>query len=279
MKHPTEPKESYLARGFRDVDAAVCAKMARCLGFLNSLSSFRHYKSLMLAAMGPKPGQITADLGCGLGFDVLGLAELVGPGGCAIGVGSSMILLQSACSMSQNSASATFVRADIQNLPLEDQSPHSCKVDRTLQHVERPRSVLSEMFRIVRPGGVVACAEPDWGTFTIDHDNRAMVRQIVEIWGESFRNPWIGRQLSNDLREAGFVDIQVRGTLLIAPSFESADKVFDIVQTAERLAETTRNDEPLERISNVKDRDRMRPVRSSVALFLNVARRPLRRAG
>lgn len=269
-----KPAESYLARGFRDVDAAATPKMAQCLSYLDSLPSFQRYKDQILAAMNPQPDQATADLGCGLGFDVPRLAQLVGPRGRAIGVDSSFAFLESARSTFDCSAAAHFINADIQLLPFPNGYLDSCKVDRTLQHVEKPAAVLHEMFRTVRPGGIVVCAEPDWGTFTIDHENRTMVRKMAEFWAESFRNPWIGRQLANMFPEAGFVKIRVEGALLIAPSFEASERVFDIVQTATRLAENTRSDEPLEWLAQARDRDLVRPLRSTVTLFLNVARKP-----
>ncbi len=224
--------------------------------------------------MNPQPDQLTEDLGCGLGFDVKRLATLVGPRGRAIGVDSSMTFLASAREASSDSAAVQFVQADVRELPFPNECLHSCKVDRVLQHIENPSAVLREMFRVLRSGGVVVCAEPDWGTFTIDHEDRNMVRQIAGFWGESFRNPWIGRQLSNALRDAGFINVEVQGTLLIAPSFGVSDQVFDIVQTAERLAETIRSGEPLNWIAHARARDCARPVWSSVTLFLNIARRP-----
>jgi SAM-dependent methyltransferase len=217
---------------------------------------------------------VTADLGCGLGFDVLRLARRVGPRGRALGADASVAFLASARLRSPPSAAVAWINADIENLPFPNRSLHSCQVDRTLQHVESPESVLHEMFRTVRSGGVVVCAEPDWGTFTIDHENRAMVRQIAAFWAESFQNPWMGRQLSNGLREAGFRGTQVQGALLITPSFAASDQVFDLVQTAVRLAETTRKEEPLQWLAQAREHDGVRPVWSSVTLFLNVARQP-----
>jgi ubiquinone/menaquinone biosynthesis C-methylase UbiE len=70
--------------------------MARCLNFLDSLPSFREYKNLIVRTIDPQPGEIVADLGCGLGFDVLCLADFVGVEGRAIGVDSSLTLLESA---------------------------------------------------------------------------------------------------------------------------------------------------------------------------------------
>src|SRR5262245_39051734 len=96
MEHLTQRDGNYLATGFRDVDAASGTKMARCLNFLDSLPSFQEYKASILGAINPQPGDIVADLGCGLGFDVLRFASSVAPGGRTIGVDSSLTLLRSA---------------------------------------------------------------------------------------------------------------------------------------------------------------------------------------
>src|SRR5690348_14593911 len=96
MKDVGQSEESYLATGFRNVDAADVGKMAGCLRFLDSLPSFQSYKKLIIEALNLKSGHTTADLGCGLGFDLLRLGKLVEPGGHVLGVDSSMMLLKSA---------------------------------------------------------------------------------------------------------------------------------------------------------------------------------------
>jgi ubiquinone/menaquinone biosynthesis C-methylase UbiE len=138
MERLTEHDGSYLATGFRDVDAATGAKMAQCLIFLNSLPSVQEYKSQILRAIDPKPGDIVADLGCGLGFDVLRFAESVGPHGLAIGVDSSRTLLEFARAGSHNFLNVEFIQGDVHKLPFENGFISSCKVDRTLQHVAHP---------------------------------------------------------------------------------------------------------------------------------------------
>jgi ubiquinone/menaquinone biosynthesis C-methylase UbiE len=274
MMHSDEAAEDYLAKGFRDVDAAATGKMAKCLAFVDSNPSFQRYKASILEAMDLRRGSIAADLGCGLGFDVCRISRLVGPEGRAIGVDASLALIESARAASQELSAVEFVRADIQDLPFQTGFLDSCKVDRTLQHVERPASVVSEMFRTVRPGGMAVCAEPDWKTFIIHHENSTWMQKIAETWSEGFRHPWIGRQLSNELEKAGFVDINVRSFLLTTPSFESSDVVFDLTQTALRLSANSGSQEPLEWLANVRERDRISPVCSSVELLMNSARRP-----
>ncbi len=272
MTHSDPETDSYLATGFRDVDAAAVDKMARCLTYMDSLPDFRQYKAAILEMMNLQHGSVTADLGCGLGFDVRRFSALVGSTGRAIGVDSSIALIQSARSASEGSLVVEFIQADIQSLPFGDGVLDSCKIDRTLQHVERPAAVLNEMFRTVRSAGAVVCAEPNWGTFVIDDAGHPIAQQVTQVWREGFRNPHIGRELGELLEEAGFVDLRIQETVLSTIGFASCDMVFDITQSATQLAARSGSDEPLEWLANLRDRSDQ--VCCSVTLVINFAKKP-----
>jgi ubiquinone/menaquinone biosynthesis C-methylase UbiE len=276
MTRANEQGEDYLARGFRNVDAATVGKMARCLAYMDGLPEFQQYKTTILEMMKPQHGSVVADLGCGLGFDVRRLSKLVGPEGRAIGVDASLTLLESARAASEGFPAVEFIQADIQNLPFANGFLHSCKVDRTLQHVEQPDEVLKEIFRTVRPGGRVVCAEPDWGTFAIEAsslgDQHPVAQQVAQLWSHDIRNHRIGRDLRKLLVETGFVDLEIKETVLSTPAFESSDIVFDITQSASRLAASSGSDEPL--VWLAKLREGVHSVCCSVTLVINFARRP-----
>jgi ubiquinone/menaquinone biosynthesis C-methylase UbiE len=277
MKRAERQGEEYLARGFRDVDAAAVGKMVRCLAYMDGLPEFRQYKNTILEMMKPQAGSITADLGCGLGFDVRRLAKLVGPEGRAIGVDASLTLIESARAESEGFPAVELIQADIQSLPFASGFLHSCKVDRTLQHVERPDAVLGEIFRTVKPGGRLVCAEPDWGTFAIEAPSlgdaeHPVARQVAQLWSQDIRNPRIGRDLRKLIEETGFVDLQVKETILSTPTFESSEIVFDITQSALRLAASSGSNEPLVWLAEL--RESANPVCCSVTLVINFARRP-----
>jgi ubiquinone/menaquinone biosynthesis C-methylase UbiE len=264
--------EASLAKGFRDVDAGAVHKLARCLTYLDSLPEFQRYKAAIVEMMALQPGWIIADLGCGLGFDVRRLAALVGPKGRAIGVDASLALIESARSSSERLPAVEFIQADIQHLPFANGSLHSCKIDRTLQHIERPEAVLNEMFRTLRSGGWLVCAEPDWGTFAIENVEDPIAGQIAKVWRDGFRNPRIGHELKDRLQKAGFVDLQVQEFVLATPDFESSDIVFDITQSALQLAASSKSDEPLTWLAGL--RDRLSPVCCSVTLLVSRGKKP-----
>jgi ubiquinone/menaquinone biosynthesis C-methylase UbiE len=271
MTQADRNRQASLARGFRNVDTGAVDKLARCLRYLDALPVFRQYKTTMLELMHPERGSITGDLGCGLGFDVRRLAALAGPEGRAIGIDASLALIESARSASEGLPAVEFIQADIQRLPLADGSLHACKVDRTLQHVERPAEVLAEMFRTLCSGGSAVCAEPDWGTFVID-DADPIAWQVAKVWRQGFRNPRIGRELEDRLKEAGFVDVQVQELVLATSSFESSDIVFDIAQSALQLAASSGSNEPSTWLAGL--RDRLSPVCCSVSLLISCGKKP-----
>ena len=266
----------YLAKGFRDVDAGATDKMARCLSYLDSLRDFQLYKSAILQFMNPLPGETVADLGCGLGLDVQRFAALVGPTGCAIGVDTSLKWMASARTASKGILYAEFIQADIRRLPLASGVLDSCKVDRTLQHVERPALVVEEMFRTLSPGGTAVCAEPDWASFRIDAPEsggeQSITRQVISLWREGFQNPRVGREVRLLLEQAGFVDMRTQEFLLSTPNFESSDMVFDLAESAFRLSEITASDAPLAWLSRLRESGNK--VRCSVELLVHAGKRP-----
>ena len=198
----------------------------------------------------------------------------MGPEGRAIGVDASITLLESARAASEGFPAVEFIQADIQKLPFASGSLHAFKVDRTLQHVERPQAVLGEIFRTMRPGGRVVCAEPDWGTFAIEASSlgdsqHPVARQVARLWGEDIRNPRIGHDLEKLLEDTGFVDLQAMETVLSTPAFQSSEIVFDITQSALRLAARSGSDEPLTWLAKL--RENVSHVCCSVALVINFA--------
>ena len=268
----------YLATGFRDVDQEPdLEKLADCLRFLHALPSFGVYKARSLEKMKVNPGDKVVDLGCGLGLDVWSLARLVSPEGVAIGIDESQKLLDLARMAGPPDRSVHFEHGDIHRLPLENASVDAVRIDRTLQHVERPIEVIAEMSRVLKPGGRMVCAEPDWFTFVIDADDQEMMSLVVEKWRGSFRNPYMGRQLLRHIREQGLNDTWMEGFILLAEGLEAVDLAYDLRKTVNLLA--TQNGEKARRLEawleNLYTRNKHTAVTASVTLFLAGGRKPI----
>jgi ubiquinone/menaquinone biosynthesis C-methylase UbiE len=271
-------RADYLATGFRDVDQEPdLEKLSACLRFLDALPSFGAYKARSLEKLQVRPGDTVVDLGCGLGLDVRRLAGLVSPGGMAVGIDESQKLLNLARRAFPQDPSMRFEQGDIHRLPFANASVDAVRIDRTLQHVARPVEVIAEMTRVLKPGGRMVCAEPDWFSFVIDSDDQATMAPVVERWRHSFRNPSIGRQLLRRIREQGLDDTWMEGYILLADGLEAVDRVYDLRKTVSLLAaEGGDKGRPLEAwLENLAARDKDTAVTASVTLFLAGGRKPL----
>jgi ubiquinone/menaquinone biosynthesis C-methylase UbiE len=224
-------KDDYLATGFRNVDDAKIDKMVRCLDSLQSMECFQRYKNRSLDLLQGANNLSALDVACGLGDDVVRLKRRFGR---AVGIDSSSELVAEAIRRHQ-SEGCEFLCAEATVLPFADEEFDAARVDRSLQHMDDPFAVVKEMARVVKKGGMILCAEPDWGTFFIGTAFSTRTRAIQDRWIGSFKNPWIGRNLFGMMKTIGLGDLAIEAHLLLTEGFEASDLVFDITKTIEQL--------------------------------------------
>src|SRR5437763_10739098 len=93
---------------------------------------------------------IVADLGCGTGQVT---AELAGWVKQVIAVDNSPAMLKAARKRTSDLPSVDLRRGDLETLPIEDRSCDAALLLLALTYVPEPQPVVSEMARILRPGG------------------------------------------------------------------------------------------------------------------------------
>lgn len=180
-------------------------------------------------------GSTVLEVGCGLGFDAVALARIVGESGRVVAVDCSRNMLEAARSRAEGCGlNIDFLLADAGRLESADETFDCARVDRTLQHIPDPKRVLREMARVTKSGGRILAYEPDWGTFTIGSADRQITRKIADFWCDTFKSGWIGRYLFGYLREIGLEDVQVCPSTLVITKLDLAEKVFDIFKNAEK---------------------------------------------
>jgi len=114
--------------------------------------------------IGIKHGMTAVDVGCGLGFLGATYWPHFGEGGKYIGIDQSEDLIKNASEAADEWADggdAKFVAANAYDLPLGDGSVDWSMCQTLLMHLEHPRKALEEMVRVLKPGGLFSCMEPD----------------------------------------------------------------------------------------------------------------------
>lgn len=165
----------------------------------------RRYKQRALAALDVTTGQTVVDIGCGPGTDLLRLGETVGPTGTVLGIDTSATRTGAARDRTAGSPVVTVLRGDAHHLPLRSGTVDRARADRVLQHVPEPQDALAEVRRVLRPGGLLGMAEPDWDTLAIDDPDTATSRQFTRFISDRTENGTIGRQLPRLATRAGLI--------------------------------------------------------------------------
>lgn len=232
-------ENDYLATGFADVDRGDEGTFSGCLQLLDSLPYFQWYKAETYRYLDLKPGLSVLDAGCGLGDDCSRICVRVSPHGRVTGVDASAVMVNAACHRwAGQHENLTFEIGDARRLPFPAASFDRARIDRSLQHIVDPEAAVRELHRVLKPGGLAVAYDNDWGTFSVSSENIQITRKVQDEWCYSFTNPWIGRHLALLFRKAGFENISVHPSVSVISDFETADRVYDLRKTLERLIST-----------------------------------------
>jgi len=195
----------------------------------------RAYKRRLLDSLDVRQGQTALDVGCGPGTDLASLAARVGETGTVIGVDRDPAMLAEAQRRASGSSTVELREGDAHALPVETGSVDRAKVDRVLMHVTEPDAVLSQLHRVVRPGGLVALAEPDWDTLVVDAEDLETSRAFTRYTtSDVVRHATIGRALARYADQAGFTVRTVSGTTAVFTDVESADHTLGLGRTMQK---------------------------------------------
>ena len=158
------------------------------------------------------PGAAILDVGCGPGTITIDLARRVRPGQ-VIGIDASSDVVAQAAGLaaSEGVANVEFRVGDAYSLEFEDATFDVVHAHQVLQHLRRPVDALREFRRVLKPGGVVAVRDVDYGGVIWNPPSAGLTRWLelyhdVHAWNGGEADA--GRHLKSWAREAGFTDLE-----------------------------------------------------------------------
>ncbi|MGH3555413.1 MAG: class I SAM-dependent methyltransferase, partial [Mycobacterium sp.] len=144
-------------------------------------------------------GGIALDVGCGPGSVTASLARAARPDGLALGVDISEPMLARAV-RAEVGPHVGFLRADAQRLPLRDQTVDAVVSIAVLMLIPDPVAALSEIARVLRPGGRLAVMVPTAGRAA--RLWRILPNPGAYVFGED--------ELGDILEDHGFVSVRTK---------------------------------------------------------------------
>ncbi|UZW67601.1 demethylmenaquinone methyltransferase [Priestia flexa] len=197
---------------------------------MNSVISFQRHKAWRkdtMKRMDVQPGTTSLDVCCGTADWTLAMAEAVGPTGKAVGLDFSQNMLKIGHEKVNQSSflNVELLHGNAMNLPFEDNSFDYVTIGFGLRNVPDYMAALKEMYRVVKPGGKVACLETSQPTM-IGYRQAYLLyfKYIMPAFGKLFAKSydeysWLqesardfpsSKELAEMFKQAGFEDIEVK---------------------------------------------------------------------
>ncbi|MDQ4137522.1 MAG: methyltransferase domain-containing protein [Actinomycetota bacterium] len=158
-----------------------------------------------------RPGLDVLDLGSGPGTITVDLAERVAPG-TVVGIDAAAEIVESAGRLAEERRlrNVSFRTGNAYALDLPNNSVDIAHAHQVLQHVSDPVAVLAEMARVVKPGGIVAARDVDYGG-TIWFPELPGMAEWIRVYDAVHRagggEPNAGRRLRAWAHAAGLIDV------------------------------------------------------------------------
>ena len=155
-----------------------------------------------------RPGLRVLDFGCGPGTISVGLAKAVEPGELhGVDMEESQISLSRHFAQQGGHDNATFHVGDVTALPFPDGFFDVAHCHDVLMHVPDTHAVLTEVKRVLKPGGIIGCREiiceasfnhPDFGVLRKSWD------MFEDLLAADDGHPQMGMELKGHFLAAGF---------------------------------------------------------------------------
>lgn len=120
------------------------------------------------------------------------------------------------------------VTADAHTIPFPDNSFDGAWTDRTIQHVADPSRCLDEMVRVVRPGGWLVVADPDYSTQTLSIEDQKLAADILAFRAHGIRNGRFAHLHARELAHRSLRRITVETMTATARDLDSFDHVWGL---------------------------------------------------
>ena len=165
----------------------------------------------LLAPVAVAQGETVLDFGCGPGYVAVELARQVGPTGRVHAVDVNAEFITRAAEVAREAGVAelvTFHHVLDERLPLPDGSIDRIYAKNVLEYVPDLDHTLSELARVLKPGGTLVASDSDFGFVVVEPLSAAEVAELFDAAAPAFREPNVGRKLRGAYRRAGLDQVR-----------------------------------------------------------------------
>lgn len=157
---------------------------------LNNIISFEQHKvwrKKVMKEMNVQAGTIALDVCCGTADWTIALSQAVGPEGEVTGLDFSENMLKVGGEKTAHMDNIRLVQGDAMALPFDDNSFDYVTIGFGLRNIPDYSKALSEMYRVLKPGGMAVCLETSQPTMPVFKQGyRMYFKFVMPIFGKIF---------------------------------------------------------------------------------------------
>lgn len=170
-------------------------------------------------------GMTLLDCGCGSGSITIGLAKAVEPGPVTgVDILDAEVKRARERAVEANVPNIRFEVGNVYQLEFPDNSFDALFSHNVLEHVPDTRRALQEIYRVLKPGGIVGIRNMDWGGILFGPHNEHIARMYIigeGVMANAGGHTRLSQSLGNLLDEEGFEDVIVSASYDLYNDLES----------------------------------------------------------
>lgn len=180
-----------------------------------------------------QPGMKLLDCGSGSGSITVGLAQVVAPGEVTgIDISEAEVARAQRKAADEGIHNLHFEVGNAYHLAFPADSFDALFSHNMLEHVGEPHKALQEMWRVLKPGGVIGLRDTDMGGVIFNAADEVVGQYPFlheAIWERAGGYPRLARRLRGLLHEAGFVDVVASASYEAYGDLEALRSVTEVL--------------------------------------------------
>ncbi len=187
-------------------------------------------RARVLEMLAPKPGEHILDVGTGPGLLAYDLARLVGDKGRVVGLDNAAAMVALARTRLADQKHAECVEGSATDLAFADGSFDAMVSTQVYEYVADMPRALSELNRVLKPGGRALILDTDWRSIVWHSSDNARMDRVLAVWDDHLANPHLPATLGPLLQRAGFTIRRVEIVPMLSSHYQPVSYAAGIMR-------------------------------------------------